>query len=242
MKYQIVYAHDKENPTLVHRYFRSEEVAMRNAGFCTGLKPDVKAESLILRTTTIVEAGKYPSDNRYLDSYEVYRSYLEMHRYYPYIEGITIGTFFSDILDESVVDGIRRRGWKKAFIKGDNSALEHIQEGLSVWPDHSFDEMMSYYSHFHVSKFCIREYYEQERFEEDHRYWVINGKIYRNNNVIPDVVKEAAKRLSALGGKYFTIDATPEFVIEVNPGESSDRHGENSAELFASWFKDAFGI
>ena len=54
------------------------------------------------------------------------------------------------------------------------------------------------------------------------------------------MVIEAAKRLDKLGSKYYTIDATPEFVVEVNPGESSDRHAVNSAELFASWIKKEF--
>ena len=57
---------------------------------------------------------------------------------------------------------------------------------------------------------------------------------------MPEVVKEAAKRLDIMGSKYYTIDATPEFVVEVNPGESSDRHAVNSAELFASWIKKEF--
>ena len=67
-----------------------------------------------------------------------------------------------------------------------------------------------------------------------------NGNIYHRHNVIPNVVIEAAKRLDKLGSKYYTIDATPEFVVEVNPGESSDRHAVNSAELFASWIKKEF--
>ncbi|WP_304289966.1 hypothetical protein [Porphyromonas uenonis] len=58
---------------------------------------------------------------------------------------------------------------------------------------------------------------------------MLNGKDFRRDSLY-----------EAKGGRYFTIDATPQFVIEVNPGESSDRHGENSAELFASWFVDAF--
>jgi Uma2 family endonuclease len=63
---------------------------------------------------------------------------------------------------------------------------------------------------------------------------------YHRDNFIPDIVKESAKRLNKIGSKYYTIDATPNFVVEVNPGESSDRHAVNSAELFASWIKKEF--
>ena len=89
-------------------------------------------------------------------------------------------------------------------------------------------------------KFAIRKFIEQEIIEKEERYWVFNGNIYHRHNVIPNVVIEAAKRLDKLGSKYYTIDATPEFVVEVNPGESSDRHAVNSAELFASWIKKEF--
>lgn len=80
----------------------------------------------------------------------------------------------------------------------------------------------------------------QKIIQEEERYWVLNGNIYHRHNNIPDVVKEAAKRLNTMGSKYYTIDATPDFVVEVNPGESSDRHAVNSAELFASWIKKEF--
>jgi len=46
--------------------------------------------------------------------------------------------------------------------------------------------------------------------------------------------------LKPIGSKCYVIDATPEIIIEVNPGESSDRYLENSPTLFAEWFKDAF--
>ncbi|WP_297170709.1 hypothetical protein [uncultured Porphyromonas sp.] len=51
---------------------------------------------------------------------------------------------------------------------------------------------------------------------------MLNGKVYRQDGLpIPEIVLEAADRLiKAKGGRYFTIDATPQFVIEVNPGES----------------------
>jgi hypothetical protein len=45
--------------------------------------------------------------------------------------------------------------------------------------------------------------------------------------------------LKPLGSHYYVIDAMPDFIVEVNPGESSDRYGDNPPELFASWFKQA---
>lgn len=31
-------------------------------------------------------------------------------------------------------------------------------------------------------------------------------------------------------------------IVEINPGESSDRLGVNSGELFAMWWKEAFDL
>ena len=224
-------------------FFLEEEKAMRQIGIATGITPMDDAQHLILRSYMITDINKYPRDRRFIHNYEINANYLYMDRYYPYIEGLTMETFFVNELNQSVENEIKRRGWNKAFVKGDIHALEYIEQGLSIWPDHSFEEMCSYYDKMNVTKYSIREYYDCPTLDMDyHRYWVINDRIYRNNNVIPEIVKEAAQRLSALGGKYYTIDATPDIIIEVNPGESSDRHGENSAELFASWFKDAFGL
>lgn len=243
MNYQIIYASDRNDSHAVHPYYVEEEAAMRRAGIPTGLVPSDNADCLILRSLMITDATRYPQDSRFIHNYEINANYLFMDRYYPYIEDLTMETFFVDKLDDSVVKKIKERGWDKAFIKGDTHALEHIEQGLSIWPNHPFDEMLPYFEDMKATKYAIRKFYDCPTLDMDyHRYWVINNKIFRNNNVVPDNVKEAARRLSALGGKYFTIDATQEIIIEVNPGECSDRHGENSSELFASWFRDAFSI
>jgi hypothetical protein len=54
-------------------------------------------------------------------------------------------------------------------------------------------------------------------------------------------VKEAKARLDAFGGVFYTIDATEALIVEINPGESSDRKTNNTAEDFASWIRAAFG-
>jgi len=90
-------------------------------------------------------------------------------------------------------------------------------------------------------KYCIRKYIKKEVIDLKERYCVLNGNIYHRNVTFPGVVMEAVKRLNSLGSRYYTIDATAEFVVEVNPDEASDRHAVNSPELFASWIKKEFG-
>jgi hypothetical protein len=240
--FQIVYAVDRENPDEIHSYFREEAKAMQDADVLVGIKPMAKATKLMYRGTTISLNSNYPNDKRFINTPNQCTDYLYLSKYYPYIEKLTIETFFSDSLDESVLVEINRRGWKNCFIKKDITALEHIEEGKSVWPQTSFEEMLNLYNEFPFEgKFCLRKYMDSQKIiREEERYWVLNGNIYHRNNTIPDVVKEATKRLNKLGSKYYTIDATPEFVVEVNPGESSDRHAVNSSELFASWIKKEF--
>jgi hypothetical protein len=240
--FQIVYSTDRENPDEIHSYFREEAKAMQDAGILVGIKPMAYATKLMYRGTSIRQIENYPQDQRYINKGNNCIDYLYLSKYYPHIKELSIETFFSDELNESVIEEINKRGWKKCFIKKDTKALEHIGEGKSVWPQTSFKEMLELYNKYPFEgKFCIRKYVDSQKLiREEQRYWVFNGNIYHRHNKIPKVVKEAANQLNKLGSKYYTIDATPEFVVEVNPGESSDRHGVNSAELFASWMKKEF--
>lgn len=111
----------------------------------------------------------------------------------------------------------------------------------SVYPDNTLDNIITGLGYYPKNDFyAVRKYLEPDIFNEEERYWVINGKIYYRKNEIPPVVREAAQRLNKLGSKYYVIDATPSLVVEVNPGEAADRYGVNSPELFAKWFKSAF--
>jgi hypothetical protein len=240
--FQIVYATDKENSNEIHSYFREEAKAMQEDGIFVGVKPLAEATTLMYRGTSINRIENYPKDQRYVNKGNNCIDYLYLSIYYPHIEDLSIETFFSDDLNENVIEEINKKGWEKCFIKKDTKALEHIEEGKSVWPQTSFQEMLQLYNQYPFEgKYCIRKYVDSQKIiKEEERYWVFNGNIYHRHNKIPDVVKEAAKRLNTMGSKYYTIDAIPEFVIEVNPGESSDRHAVNSAELFASWIKKEF--
>jgi len=240
--FQIVYVADREIPDEIHSYFKEEAKAMQDAGIIVGVKPMAEVTKLMYRGTLINQVENYPKDERYINKANNCFDYLYLSKYYPHIKELSIETFFSDDLNESVIEEVNKRGWKKCFIKKDTKALEHIDEGKSVWPQTTFVEMLRLYDEYPFEgKFCIRKYVDSQKIiREEERYWVFNGNIYHRHNKIPEVVKEAAKRLNKLGSKYYTIDATPEFVVEVNPGESSDRHGVNSAELFASWIKKEF--
>ena len=240
--FQIVYVSDRDYPNEIHSYFKEEAYAMHEAGILISIKPLPEATQLMYRGTTISESMNYPKDSRYINTASNCLDCLYLSRYYTLIEDLSIETFFEDNLNANTFQKIQDKGWEKVFIKKDRKALEHIEEGKSIWPQTSFEEMLKLYNEYPFEgKYCIRKYVDSQKLvEQEERYWVLNGNIYHANNSIPDVVKEAAKRLDTLGSRYYTIDATSEFIVEVNPGESSDRHAVNSAELFASWIKKEF--
>lgn len=197
---------------------------------------------MIYRGFSITQEENYPTDKRYIHSWSENANCLFMSLYYPLIEDLTIETFFADTLDKKAEQQIQSKNWEKAFIKRDIKALEHIEEVKSVYPQTSLEEISRLYEENNMfGTYAIRKFIDPEIIDTEERYWVLNHNIYHRNNTIPAVVSEAVKRLAVFGAKYYTIDATPDFIIEVNPGESSDRHAVNSAELFASWFKKEFG-
>ncbi|WP_366186481.1 hypothetical protein [Flavobacterium ovatum] len=240
-KFQIIYPSSEVNTQEIHWLWKEEAEAMQKAGITVGLDPDSNSENLMHRGFCIYQEEKYPQDKRFINKFQNLIDYTRLSTYYPHIADLSIETFFVDELNQEVPKLIYDKGWDKAFIKKDAKALEHVEEGKSVYPTTSLEEMKKLYDEFIFDgKYAIRKFIEPEKIQQEERYWVLNGNIYHRYNIIPEVVIEATKRLNKLGSRYYTIDATPEFVVEVNPGESSDRHAVNSAELFASWIKKEF--
>lgn len=88
--------------------------------------------------------------------------------------------------------------------------------------------------------YVIRKFLPSEIMEQEERYWVLNNHVYHRSGIIPPVVMEAAKRLKVLNSPYYVIDATPNIIVEINPGVSSDAYPENIPQPFAKWIKKEF--
>ena len=217
--------------------------ALRNAGFAVGETPLPEATTLIYHGEPIWSEEDYPQDPRYINTWEKCITMRRLSKYYPIIADLCIPTFFAKELNEEVETEIHRRGWQKAFIKNDIKSLEAIEIGASVWPDMPFNTMVQRFAENYPSTgiFAIRQYIEPELIDlQEDRYWIINNHIHYRKPNIPDVVKEAVRRLAPIGNMYYTIDATETQITELNAGEGADRYGDNSPELFASWFAEEF--
>ena len=236
---QFVFCSAPHDLSRIHPIFHPEANELKKLGVNVGLKPDKEAEHLVLRSTILHSEEEYPTDSRFIQGWREYRSLSDLPIYFPLIKDISIPTFFVKNLSSDISKDILSRNWEKVFVKNASKSLWAINDNASVWPDTSFEEMSTMFeSLFGKSDiYCIRKWVDLSKEE---RYWVMNGRIFHRSNKIPEIVMEAEKRLRVLGSKYYTIDASPEIIVEVNPGESSDRHGVNSPQLFASWLYESF--
>jgi len=222
--------------------FQSEIDALRKYEFFVESAANTDCQLILYRGFRICSPSDYPVDKRMWQGWKEYKATSRLSIYYSLIEDISIPTFFVDDLDEKHIKAeMDKRGWNAVFIKNDVKSLFCIDEMASVFPKHSLAEIKERLSKFppiEGAKYAIRKYIDADWVQEE-RYFVINNQIFHRSGIIPPIVKEAAERLKVLGSHYFVIDAMPDFIVEVNPGESSDRYGDNPPELFASWFKQA---
>lgn len=216
--------------------------AFRKYGFIVEHSANAESQLILYRGCMMFNQNDYPIDKRMWQGWKEYKATSLLSIYYPLIENISIPTFFVDDLDEkNIIAEMDKRGWNAVFIKNDVKSLFCIDETASVFPKHSLTEIKELLSKFppiEGAKYAIRKYIDADWVQEE-RYFVINDQIFHRSGIIPPIVKEAAERLKVLGSHYYVIDAMPDLIVEVNPGESSDRYGDNPPELFASWFKQA---
>lgn len=243
-KVQILYPDDGQGN--IKEHFLEEAAEMNRHGFLIGAKPLNEADAIIYRGFTIHNSDKYPQSDKLLHGWEENRKTLYMDEFYPIIKYHSIATEFVDELSEDIVSEIvKRNGWNRVFIKSSTRSLFCVDEYASVWPDTPINKMLEYYDRMgHKGPFAVREYIDNPQiFYDEQRYWVLEGVAYHPSGIIPDFVQKNAKKIYEFSGShYFTIDVAGDYIVEVNPGESSDRGGENPLEFFCEIFAKTFLI
>lgn len=239
---QLIYPASEENPSEFDKDFILEIEALKAIGFDVAITPSTDAKRLMLRSFIIRNESDFPKDSRYIQSWSQYCDTGNMAHYLPHIDDISIPSFIVNTIDETVVDEIKRRGWSRAFIRAGMKSLWHKNTTLPVWPDTDINVIREKYLEIPYLKppYIVRKYIDEDVMNTEDRYWILNHHAYHRSGIIPAVVTETIERMRHVGSTYYVIDATPDFVVELNPGISSDRYGANSPELFASWFAKAF--
>lgn len=238
MSFELIY--HTETGRDIFWLYQNEAETMRAAGLKVGIKPSISANRL-LRRCLIIDEEDFPTDHRYIQNGEVYANHTMINRWYPLIADLTIPTVFCAELGEKAIATVQHQGWSRCFVKNSVKSLVDENPLESVWPDVSFDEMRDQFAlNPRKGPYALRQYIPAEHFDNELRYWVVGNQVHHSSGKIPNIVLEAKNRLASLGGVFYTIDATPELIVEINGGESSDRKTDNSAEDFADWIKVAF--
>lgn len=241
-KVQILYPYDGQGN--IRDHFLEEATEMSRHGFLIGAKPIEDADIIIYRGFAIYTPENYPQNDKMIQSWEANRKTLSIYYFYPIIEEDSIPTVFVDELTEAHISKIAKsHGWDRVFIKSPARSLFCVDDYASVWPDTPINKMVEYYDRMgHKGPFAVRKYIDNPQiFYDEQRYWVLEGVAYHPSGIIPDFVQKNAKKIYEFSGShYFTIDVAGDYIVEVNPGESSDRGGENPLEFFCEIFAKTF--
>ena len=228
----------------IHEYFIEEAIAMSKYGFITDTIDVPDAELKLYRGFMFLSAEKYPSNHGLRQSWDEYRKTLNLSEYYTIIRDLTFPTFFVDKLEQRTIEKrMSELGWRKAFIKSNSKSLFGLSDTAPIWPDTPIENMSKEFAVRNLcGPFAVRKFIDNPQiFYNEQRYWVLNGKTYHPDSNIPEFVLNAASRIFAFSkSRYFTIDVAGNHIVEINPGESSDRGGDNPLDFFSSIFDEAF--
>lgn len=228
----------------MHPLFKDEAQMMSKVGFLVDSKILPESHAIIYRGFAIENAILYNSCEKLINNWTAYQKTLHISLYYPIISKHSISTFFVPVLDEKIIlPELKKRGWEKAFIREDEKSLYWLDEEASVWPIMSMSDMTKAYRKVGLhGPFAIREYINNPKiFYDEQRYWILRGKAYHPTGVIPNFVCSMAEKMFLFSGSnYFTMDVADKFIVEINPGESSDRGGDNPLDYFCKIFVETF--
>lgn len=239
---QILYPAD-DNGSIIDSFVEESE-SMKAAGFIVGTSVLKDVNSVIVRGYIIWKERNYPKDEKIIQGWKENKRTLFMEEFYNVIENSTMPTVFVDeLLPDMVKEIANKNHWERVFIKSSARSLFAIGDNASVWPDTTIETMMEYYQKAGYSgPFAVRKFIDDpEIFYNEQRYWVLNGIAHHPSGVIPDFVREYAQKMYKFSGShYFTMDVAGDYIVEINPGESSDRGGDNPLDWFCETFAHAF--
>lgn len=239
---QILYPADDNGK--IKDAFVEESESMNAAGFI--VRPSVvkDVDTVIVRSYIIWTEKNYPMDEKMIQGWKENKRTLFMNEFYKVIESASIPTVFVNELRPDIVKEIASQcQWEKAFIKSSARSLFAVGDRASVWPDTDIETMKQHYQKAGYSgPFAVRKFIDEPAiFYNEQRYWVLNGQAHHPSGVIPDFVREYAQKMYKFSGShYFTMDVAGDYIVEINPGESSDRGGDNSLDWFCEIFAQAF--
>lgn len=240
-KVRIIYPEDADGN--IYEDFRKESIAMARRGFFVGTCPIDTDEQLIYRGPTIRTSDKYPTDVRFINNWEANQRTQFLSLHYHLIATYTITTFFLPTLTESLfLHRMTEKNWEKAFVRSDSKSLYFDDITKCIWPVSSIRSIKDNYAKYNLDgPFAIRLFIDDDIFYDEQRYWILNGHPYHPTGIIPNMIRQVAWEIFQFSRScYFTIDVAGDYIVEINPGESSDRGCENPLDFFCDIFANEF--
>lgn len=172
-----------------------------------------------------------------LTNQEQYISSHYINGWYPSIEHLTFRTVFQEG-HEGISELLEHSGFHAYFIKDFVKSLTTSRGSIAMNKKEVFeivDELISKRGEIEKG-LCVREFVPLKAGMEE-RYFVLNGKSYARNGIVPDIVLEAAKLHKA---PFFSVDVTKtqegkDIIVEIGDGQVSDVklwHFDNFYQMF----------
>lgn len=241
-KVQILYPLDTNNRVIDDFYDEASEMIKR--GFIVNDKILSDIDLLIYRGSKIIKQEDCICHPKICQGWNEIIKTSYMHEYYPVIKDYSIPTVFTNILSEEILQNfLAQNNWTKVFIKSPSRSLFFLSEKASVWPDTSADELIENFAKRELTgPFAVRKFIDNpDIFYDEQRYWILNGNAYHPSNIVPPFVSHCGNLMYNFSkSRYFTIDVAGNYIVEVNPGESSDRGGDNPLAYFCDIFEKEF--
>lgn len=241
-KIQILYPFNEDKKVVGE--LEKEAKLMVSKGFIVNPLIQNDIDLLLYRGKKILNENMSIKHPKIIQGWDAIHKTSYMHEYYPIICNYSIPTFFLKELNEPEIKNIlKENNWDKVFIKSPSRSLFFISNFASVWPITSLTEIKENFRKRNLNgPYAIRKYIEKANiFFEEQRYWILNGKAYHPSGKVPDfITKKGNEMFKFSGSHYFTMDVAGDYIVEINPGESSDRGCDNPLDFFCEIFAKEF--
>lgn len=241
-KVQIVYSGNKLTGDIdpVSQY---EAECMKKKGFTVGIRPNLDMDIFLYRGPLSHVSHMYQDKGIWINDINAFNKTYDMTLYLEYISQRTFPSIILPNLDkENLLNALETLNCKRVFIKNGIRSLFFISDNASVYPDTSIEQIENNFNRLKLNgPYIIRKFINDKKiFYNEQRIWVLNGNPY-SPYPFPDFIFETAQRLYEFSGShYFSIDIAGDYIVEVNPGESSDRGGSNPLDWFCDIFAKEF--
>lgn len=253
---RLIYPADSFKPKVVDELYANEFATAQSSGLAVSIynlenfqsgdfnpRPAIENGENVLFRSWMLTADEYShlhaavvgAGGRPVTDVAAYASCHHLPNWYPLLQEFTAETrVYSEAAD--IVADLKTEGWDGCFLKDFVKSLStdggSLVKDLAAIP--SVIAKMKKYRGRIEGGLCARRIENYEPASE-RRYFVWRGTAHSNEGQVPDIVREAAKRIPS---PFFTVDLARRLdgelrIIELGDGQVSDRKEWSSHHLMS---------